>query len=282
MKLNIELLKTITLLYVEDDKSIRDTLSTIFDKMFLKIYLAANGEEGLKVFEEHKNEIDIVVSDINMPRKNGLSMIEDILKIKSVPTILTTAHTDQEYLMNSIDLGIDKYVTKPIKTKSLVVDIEQLVSEHRKIQHKNKVTETLVEKSKVINQERKELKVQVNDIQIQLQLLEALTNTYISTIKTDKNAVIKDVSTKFCNLYGYKKEEIIGKKITTIQDEESSGNEIQKYMLDALHNKKSISAVHNFKTKYGKKLECNMIMTPHFGDDGYVDGYTFYQDLIHI
>jgi len=99
-------------------------------------------------------------------------------------------------------------------------------------------------------------------------------------IDADKKITMVNAAT--LNLLGYKKEEIIGKKITTIQDEESSGNEIQKYMLDALHNKKSINAVHNFKTKYGKKLECNMIMTPHFGDDGYVDGYTFYQDLIHI
>ena len=94
--------------------------------------------------------------------------------------------------------------------------------------------------------------------------------------------MIQEVSTKFCKLYNYDENEIIGQNISTIQHEKCSSTEMQKYMLEMIHNKQSMSIVHDFKTKDGKHLECDMTMHPHFGDDGYVNGYSFYQDLIHI
>ena len=282
MKINLERLKTIVVLYVEDDIKVRDSISQVFDKMFSKIYIASNGEDGLALFLEHQDEIDIIISDINMLIKNGLDMKNDILQIKYVPTILTTAHTDTEYLLNSIDLGVDKYITKPLKTKELVLDIERLVLFNRKEENVKKATKTLVVKSQELNEEKKDLAVQVQNMTKELQHLRVLTDSYICTIETDKQGVVLDVSSKFFHLYGYTKDEIIGKKITSIQDESTSGNEIQKYMLEALHHKKAINSVHNFKTKCGKKLECNMVMVPHFGEDGYANKYTFYQDLIHI
>jgi PAS domain S-box-containing protein len=282
MKINLEKLKTITILYVEDDIKIMESISAMFSKMFNNVYTATNGDDGLKLFIKYQNDIDIVVSDINMPIKNGLDMISDILKIKYIPTILTTAHTDEQYLLNSIDLGVDKYITKPLKTKELVLDIERLVMFNRREVNVKKATEHLVIKSQELNEEKKDLAIQVKQMEKELQRLKALTDSYICTIDTDKQGIIISVSLKFFNLYGYTKDEIIGKKITMIQDETTSGNEIQKYMLEALHHKKAINSIHKFKTKTGKKLECNMVMVPHFAEDGYVNGYTFYQDLIHI
>ncbi|MCK5110432.1 MAG: response regulator [Arcobacteraceae bacterium] len=279
MDLNLQHLKTITVLYVEDEESVRNIISQTFERLFKKVYLAVDGQDGLNIFKEHQNEIEVVISDINMPNKNGMEMASDILAITQVPIIITTALDDKEYLLKSIELDINKYITKPIKTKELILDISKIVEISRKAKHIKLATISLATKSKNVNNEKKELEKKVNRIYKELKLLRVLSDHYISIIYTDKNAVITDVSTKFCNLYAYKKDELIGQKITEIQDE-THNNEIQKYMLEAIHNRTSITTIHNFETKYGKALKCNMTLNPHFGTDGYIDGYTFYLDLL--
>ncbi len=282
MEFNLEQLKSITILYVEDEAELRKSTELIFNKLFKKIYVASDGQMGIDIFNSHKDEIDIVITDINMPNKNGFEMLREILEITHVPIIVTTAHTDEKYLTQALDLKIDKYIKKPIKIKNLTSAIAEFVLTNRKTKHLKQATATLLTKSKELNNEKKDLLSKTDMIEKELKLLRHLTDNYICSIKTDKKGIIEDVSIKFCNLYEYTKDEIIGQSIMTIQDEQSTTSEMQKYMLEALHTRQAISTIHNFVTKNGKSLECDMIMTPIFSEDGYVNGYTFYQDLIHI
>lgn len=108
-----ELFKDITLLYVEDDLMTQEEVSFFLKRYVKELYVANNGEEGLDLFKKHNP--DMVITDIQMPIKNGLKMAEEIYKINpSVPIAVTTAYSDSEYLMNAIELGIDKYIIKPI------------------------------------------------------------------------------------------------------------------------------------------------------------------------
>jgi len=281
-KYTLQDLKTMTVLYVEDDKDIRESMRKTFDKLFKKIYVACDGKEGLENFYEHKDEIEIIVTDINMPHMNGIDMVAKIDLADVLPIIVTTAHNDQEYLMKAIELHIDKYLTKPIKIKELTSWVAKLVIKYRNIKHRKEATTALATKSKEINEEKNKLLNKTEIASKELKFLRSLTQNYISIIKTDKKGIIVEVSIKFCKLYRYTKDEIIGKSITVIQDDNNGSTEIQKYMLEATYKKQAISTIHGFRTKDGKYLNCDMMMTPHFGADGYVDGYTFYQDLIHI
>lgn len=111
-------LKKISLLYVEDDEDIRDELVDFLELYFESLYVAKNGEEGLALF--HQNKPDIVVSDIQMPLMDGLTMCEEIRKVNTdVPLIITTAFNEPSFLIKSIDLGVDRYVTKPINITKL-------------------------------------------------------------------------------------------------------------------------------------------------------------------
>ncbi len=81
--MNKEVLKNISILYVEDENDVRDFTSKILNPLLKKVFIAQDGEEGLKVFQENKDEIDLIVSDINMPKMDGLSMCDAIKKINS-------------------------------------------------------------------------------------------------------------------------------------------------------------------------------------------------------
>lgn len=108
-----KILKTITVLYVEDDEEIHLQLSLFLKRKVGTLYTAFNGLEGLELFK--KNKPDVVVTDIRMPTMDGLRMAKTIKDIApDIPIILTTAFNEQAYFLRSIDIGIDKYVMKPI------------------------------------------------------------------------------------------------------------------------------------------------------------------------
>lgn len=133
-----EFLKTLTILYVEDDETIRTSLSAILTKIFGEVIICTDGSEGLiqfknNVLELHKH-IDAVVSDINMPNLNGIDMVRGIREIDAeVPVIFTTAHGESNYLMDAIKLKVAHYALKPIDTSDLLKNIADLcMVEHNK------------------------------------------------------------------------------------------------------------------------------------------------------
>ena len=112
------LLKQFTVLYVEDDEDIRDQLTHFLRRRVGTLHTAVNGHEGLLAFEALKP--DIVVTDILMPVMNGLEMAEKIKEISpSTPVIVTTAFNETHFFLKAIDIGIDKYVIKPVNSELL-------------------------------------------------------------------------------------------------------------------------------------------------------------------
>lgn len=107
-------LKKLAILYVEDDAIILFSVSSLFDKTVGKLYTASDGREGLDIFREKRP--DIVITDIRVPGMSGLEMVEAIRDLdREVPIIITTAYSETDDLLKAIELGIDKYVVKPIE-----------------------------------------------------------------------------------------------------------------------------------------------------------------------
>jgi len=103
----------ITILYVEDESSIRDSLVPILKFFSKELYLGVDGEDGLEKFKEHKP--DLVISDIKMPKMNGIDMVKAIKEIDKKQHILfTTAHSENSFFMDAIDSHVDGYILKPI------------------------------------------------------------------------------------------------------------------------------------------------------------------------
>ena len=113
-----DFLRTLTLLYVEDDEETREAMGQILRRRVGRLLLACNGLEGLTMYRAELP--DFVLTDVQMPGMDGLAMSKQIrLLSKSVPILVTTAFEETNYFIASIELGIDKYLVKPIELPRL-------------------------------------------------------------------------------------------------------------------------------------------------------------------
>jgi diguanylate cyclase (GGDEF)-like protein len=121
MTAEVSKLKNITVLYCEDEESLRNLTKEILETFTKKQFICEDGQQGLETFQQHQQEIDLVITDVNMPNMNGLEMAKAIKEInQNIPIIVATAFSNSEYLLEAIELGIDKYVLKPVNIKKLL------------------------------------------------------------------------------------------------------------------------------------------------------------------
>jgi len=127
MQNKIAKLKEIKILFVEDEVDLITIISDTLSKLGANFITATNGEEGLKALEEN-SDIQLVVTDINMPVMNGIEMIRNIRQSGSnIPCVIMSAHTEPEYLKSAEDLNVTDYILKPfdfIKFINLVSELE--------------------------------------------------------------------------------------------------------------------------------------------------------------
>jgi DNA-binding response OmpR family regulator len=118
----------LTLLYVEDDEIIRQNAVEYLSSYFKEVFQAEDGRIALEIYKNKKP--NIIISDIKMPKLNGLEMAKEIRKNdKETPIIIATAFTDTDYLLEAVELQLIKYITKPISSKKLKEALK-LVWEH--------------------------------------------------------------------------------------------------------------------------------------------------------
>ena len=114
----IDILKNFTILYVEDDDMVRKNAVEYLNRISKEVYEAKDGKEAIRVYKEQKP--DIIITDISMPKLNGLDMASYIRsQDKNVQIIVATAHSDTEYLMQAVELQLVKYIIKPISKEKL-------------------------------------------------------------------------------------------------------------------------------------------------------------------
>jgi len=121
-----DLLKNFTVLYVEDNEMVRKNAVEFLSRVTKKVLQAKDGKEAIGMWKEFKP--DIIITDINMPKLNGIDTASYIrANDKDVQIIIATAHSDTEYLIKAVELQLVKYIIKPITKEKLLGALEKSI-----------------------------------------------------------------------------------------------------------------------------------------------------------
>ena len=117
-------------LIVADENGIREVMKEYSINEGYAILEAENGVECLDILEKNKG-IDVIVLDIMMPKMDGYTTLKEIKKIYNIPVIMLSARTDEFDKLQSFDLGVDDYVTKPFSPKELMARIKAVTGRNK-------------------------------------------------------------------------------------------------------------------------------------------------------
>ena len=124
----------ITVLVVDDESRMRKLIRDFLAQKGYSILEAQDGEEALKVFEENKNKIGIILLDVMMPKLDGWSVLRQIRQTSNVPIIMPTARGEEQDEHFGVELGVDEYISKPFSPKILVARVEAIIKRSKAIE----------------------------------------------------------------------------------------------------------------------------------------------------
>ncbi|MEA1916883.1 MAG: DNA-binding response regulator [Campylobacterota bacterium] len=111
----------LSVLVVEDFKPVLDGLVAILENYFKTIDTAVNGQEAIYKYKNNMNRYDIVISDIEMPIMGGIELTKEIKKISDKQNIIIiSAHKESDYLLELINLGVNRFIMKPLERDELI------------------------------------------------------------------------------------------------------------------------------------------------------------------
>lgn len=189
--------KNIKILYVEDDEIARENGVEYLENFFEIIYESSDAINALKLYEKHKP--DIIITDIQMPKLNGLEFVKRIRqKDKKTQVIIITAFCDKDYLLKAVELGLVKYLVKPVREKefeeALFLCINNLENDESNIVKLDEFTyfdtfnKNLISNNEIVKLRAKEL--------VFLELLIKNKNRYVSYEEIENYVWSDSVMTK--------------------------------------------------------------------------------------
>ncbi|MGM0519761.1 MAG: response regulator [Campylobacterota bacterium] len=186
---SLAFLKKLTVIYVEDDRVVREQTSNSIEKLFKEFHIAKDGQEALDTYEKlikQKHIVDAIISDVNMPKVDGIELLKEIRhKDENIPFLFTTAYTEEKYLLQAIKYNATAYILKPINTQELIDKVY-------------KVCHTYYQEV-TIKKQKEELERYLN----------AIDNVAIVS-KADTKGVITFANDIFCEIAQYSRQELYG------------------------------------------------------------------------
>lgn len=164
--------KTLNILYIEDDKIFISKIKSILEKFFKFVFIATDGEEALELFKT--NNIKLIISDINMPKMDGLVFLKNLRIINSdVSFIFLTARKEVDVILDAIQFEISNYILKPIDLNNFIFIINKTVEKDYK-KHISLVTNHLVKIDEDFLWNKKTKTLSKNSISVKLTKKELL------------------------------------------------------------------------------------------------------------
>ena len=126
--------KGFSILYVEDNEALRKNATGLLHKFFDDVVVAEDGAVALEMFKN--KHYPIVITDIKMPKMNGFKLTQNIKKIQTnTKVIVMSGFDEKEYLLKAIELGIFRYLKKPVNVTELTNVLYEALQEIKQEQH---------------------------------------------------------------------------------------------------------------------------------------------------
>jgi putative two-component system response regulator len=209
--------KNLSVLYIEDDYMLLGKTSDFLDDFFSVVVTAKDGEEGLEQYINYQKEnnqyVDLVITDINMPKKDGITLVQDILDInKEQCIIVVSAYDDSERLLKLIDIGIANFLVKPIemyKMAEKLFKVGKLITDQKNLKFYHQQLEDLnIEQDQKIKEQYEEIlytqKISIHAIADMVENYDDDTGNHVKRIE----AYTKLFLDKFPDINSYPKETI--------------------------------------------------------------------------
>jgi len=180
-KLVNEYTKDLTVLYVEDNESLRNSTKKVFDNFFKHVDIAIDGDDGLEMYLEYRKEqgcyYDLVISDINMPLMDGIEMSKEILVHNSMQAIIfITAHNESSYLHDAIKMGASGFLIKPLvldEFATMLYKVCQAISDRKMVQQ---YYDQIEEMAMAMHEQNSELQKRNEELEKSLRLLDTMVH----------------------------------------------------------------------------------------------------------
>jgi DNA-binding NtrC family response regulator len=142
---DLTILQNFNILYLEDDADLLKHTKDVLVDFVNNIYAVKTSLEATNILLNKK--IDVIICDILLKDENGIDFLKHIKnKNINIPTILTTAHTDTQYLLDAIKLKVENYIVKPVNIKELLESLHDIllpIVQKKEIQRNNNVIKTI-------------------------------------------------------------------------------------------------------------------------------------------
>ena len=253
--------KNLAVLYVEDSLTIRKIIEKKLSPLFSHLDVAKDGEQGLQYYanyyEKYDKYYDILITDLEMPNMDGQELSRATLDFNpSQEIIIISANEDLKKVIELVNVGIHKFVSKPIEEEQLYQVISDIAQKIRLARLKKEDQEEVEEHNFILKQREES----------HLKTLESFNNALDASAiisKTDINGTITYVNEKFCKISGYSKEELIGQNHRIL----SSGNMKEAFytkLWNTLLAKKPHKSLFENQTKDGKPYFIETVINPIF------------------
>lgn len=231
-----------TVLYVEDEEILREEISSLLDGFFQKVFTASNGEEALEIYEKNIDEIDIIITDVNMPKMNGIELTSRVReRDPELPILICTAFNDSEILIKAIRLNVNDYIIKPIQMITTLKVCNKILTARN--------NELLI---------KKHLK--------ELEDLKSVLEDENFIIETDIEGKIIHVNSLICKASGYEESELVGQNNNILKHPDTSKDFVENLWNTINSGKKWQGKIRNL-AKDGSTFYAKTTIIPIFNEN---------------
>ncbi len=246
-ELNLECLKQITILYAEDDLVIQKQTVGILQNLVKKVHVANCGQEAVELYDN--NRVDIIITDITMPNMSGIEFSKHVRKDNSdIPIIVISAHNDSKILIEAIEIGISRFILKPLNISDLIQVITQFAENICNKSEKDSVSNLLEQYKNIVD-----------------------ADSIVS--KTNKHGIITYVNDRFVDISGYTKDELIGQHHNIIRHPDTPEKLFKKMWTTISEKKKVWQGVVKNLSKQGKSYYVRSTIKPILDMNGDIIEY---------